>query len=406
MPSSPEADSLSAAAAAVRQPILDAHGAPYGYELHDPCGTGTAIRHFLAGDEARRLAQRRPLFLPPHPAWLQDESVRDLPAGTLVLQVPTPRDDDPALVAAWTPMLQSLHAAGLRLALPRAALKKAYAPWLELAAFVKLDAAAEPALLASLLGFVERQTRAQAIAVRVDSRDAFERLRALGVPLFQGRWFAQATPGARGTLRPAQAAAVQLVKMLQQDADIEEVAPLLKRDPSLSFNLLRIINSAAMGLSFEVTSLQHAMLLLGRKKLLRWAVSLMAMARAEGTAPAVTQAALLRGRLMELLVAELLPPEHGDAAFVTGIFSLLDVLLAMPLAAALDSVALPEAVADALLRGEGLYAPFLALTMACEQHDEQAFARAAEALQLSNHQVNWAHLQALAWAEELASDER
>ena len=50
---------------------------------------------------------------------------------------------------------------------------------------------------------------------------------------------------------------------------------------------------------------------------------------------------------------------------------------------------------------EGPFAPFLRLTRACETGDEAAFAEAAEALQLSNHQVNWAHLQALMWADEL-----
>jgi hypothetical protein len=56
---------------------------------------------------------------------------------------------------------------------------------------------------------------------------------------------------------------------------------------------------------------------------------------------------------------------------------------------------------DALLRRTGVFAPFLDLTIACESGDEVAFANAAEALHLSNRQVNWAHLQALTWAESL-----
>jgi EAL and modified HD-GYP domain-containing signal transduction protein len=80
---------------------------------------------------------------------------------------------------------------------------------------------------------------------------------------------------------------------------------------------------------------------------------------------------------------------------------MLDTMLGMPLESALGSVALPESVVDALLHNRGVFAPFLALTKACESGDEAAFAYNAGQLQLSNHQVNWAHLQALAWAESL-----
>jgi EAL and modified HD-GYP domain-containing signal transduction protein len=107
---------------------------------------------------------------------------------------------------------------------------------------------------------------------------------------------------------------------------------------------------------------------------------------------------------MELLATELLPPEDCDNAFVVGVFSLLDTMLNVPIEKALESVALPQPVTDALLHNTGVFAPFLELTKACESGDEVVFARMAEALHLSNRQVNWAHLQALTWAESLNAD--
>ena len=105
---------------------------------------------------------------------------------------------------------------------------------------------------------------------------------------------------------------------------------------------------------------------------------------------------------MELLALEMLPAEEIDNAFIVGVFSLLDSILGMPIEQALSTIALPQPVADALLHRTGVYAPFLELVLACESGDEEAFARNAEALHLSNHQVNWAHLQALAWADNLS----
>jgi len=86
------------------------------------------------------------------------------------------------------------------------------------------------------------------------------------------------------------------------------------------------------------------------------------------------------------------------------VFSLLDTMLGIPMKRALESVALPEPVLDALLRNQGVFAPFLELTRACESGDDEAFARTAEALHLSNRQVNWAHLQALAWADSMTAE--
>ena len=96
--------------------------------------------------------------------------------------------------------------------------------------------------------------------------------------------------------------------------------------------------------------------------------------------------------------------EEVDNAFVVGVFSLLDVMLGIPMDKALSSIALPQTVQDALLHKTGVYAPFLELVLACENGDDEGFARTSKALHLSNHQVNWAHLQALAWADNLAED--
>jgi EAL and modified HD-GYP domain-containing signal transduction protein len=144
-------------------------------------------------------------------------------------------------------------------------------------------------------------------------------------------------------------------------------------------------------------------MLLGLKKLFRWAALLMTTSGSSGASNAVAQAAVVRGRLMELLAGQLLSPDECDNGFVVGIFSLLDTMLGLPLSDALESISLPQSVTDALLHNKGVLAPFLQLTMACENADDTLFAETATELQLTGDQVNWAHLQALAWAENITS---
>ena len=143
-------------------------------------------------------------------------------------------------------------------------------------------------------------------------------------------------------------------------------------------------------------------MLLGLNRLFKWAALLMTTTKAGDTAPAVGTTAVVRGRLMELLATDVLPAEDRDNAFVVGVFSLLDTMLGMSLTKALESISLPETVVNALLHDTGVLAPFLDLAKACESADDAAFSKAADALQLTNQQVNWAHLQALAWAETLS----
>ena len=219
--------------------------------------------------------------------------------------------------------------------------------------------------------------------------------------LFQGQWFSQPSTVIDKTVQASQATIIQLINLVRREADLDEIEEVIKRDPTLSYKLLRMINSCGFGLSVEITSFRHAVMILGLNRLFRWATLLMTISRPGGAAPAAGTTAVVRGRLMELLAAELMPQEDCDNAFVVGVFSLLDTMLGMPLDQALGSVTLPEPVLDALLRNEGQLAPFLALTKACETGDDVAFAKACDELQLSNHQVNWAHLQALMWADQL-----
>jgi hypothetical protein len=137
-------------------------------------------------------------------------------------------------------------------------------------------------------------------------------------------------------MRPSQAIIIQLINLMRKQASSAEIEELLKKDPTLSFNLLRFINSSGFGLQCEITSFRHAVMILGLKKLFRWAALLLTTSRAGGSPPAVGTMAVVRGRLMELLALELLPAEECDNAFVVGVFSMLDTMLGMPLEKALE----------------------------------------------------------------------
>lgn len=407
----PDSHSLATHALSIaRQAIVDQHRAVFGYELFehacadDPSAPTDAAQLFnvLSLVDTVALLGKKTVFIRCSHESLEDSHLELMLADRLVLEVPPipgNRVDD---IESRRTLLSALRARGFRLAFGHGVLSHAYISWMGLVDFVKLDMSAiAPELVEPLVKFSRTHTQAKLVAEKVQTAAQYERMKALGVGLFQGHWFATPSIIRTTAIRPSQATILQLINLVRKQAEVAQVEDLLKKDPALSFTLLRYINSSGFGLSCEITSFRHAVMILGMKKLFRWAALLMTTSNAGEVPAAVGSMAVVRGRLMELLCAELLPPEECDNAFVVGVFSLLDTMLGIALADALAAVALPESIVDCLLRRQGVFAPFLALTEACESGEDVAFRNAAEALQLSNQQVNWAHLQALNWAETL-----
>ena len=411
---SPEAAAGDMAVIA-RQAIVDANRAVFGYELfdrstahdaHTAASDAALLFNALSYGGAEALVGKLTVFINCTHESLAGGHLELIHPDKVVLEVPTlPEGATPEAIAACIEIFNGLKTRGFRLAFDQQVLRRAYAGWLPMAAYIKLDMTAfKPELAAPLVQFARSYSQAEIVAEKVETAEQFQRMADLGVKLFQGYWFAKPSLVQAKSIRPSQASIIQLINLVRRQGSTAEIEELLKRDPTLSFNLLRFINSSGFGLQCEITSFRHAVMILGLKKLFRWAALLLTTSRAGGSPPAVGTMAVVRGRLMELLALELLPADECDNAFVVGVFSMLDTMLGMPLDKALNSVALPESVIDALRHDRGIFAPFLALAKACESGDEAAFAHNAEQLQLSNHQVNWAHLQALAWADSLDAE--
>ncbi|WP_138514893.1 EAL and HDOD domain-containing protein [Rhodoferax bucti] len=397
-----------------RQAIVSGKGAIMGYELfnrsvsvdaHTASSDAQMLFHLLSISEGETLVGKTNLFVNCTHDSLAGGHLELVAPEHVVLEIPSIPTAQLEQIALRLPTLQAIHTRGFRLAFDYSVLTHSYEEWLPLASFIKFDVSIlRPQSLTSFVQLAKTKTRAKLVAEKVENESQFNMLQALGVDYFQGYWFAKPTLIEGHMLRPSQAATLQLINLVRKQASTAEIEEVLKRDPTLSFNLLRFINSAGFGLRTEVTSFKHAVMLLGLKKLFKWAALLLTTSSAGGVVPALGTTAVVRGRLMELLAAEALPPEECDHAFVVGIFSLLDSLLGISLETALASLSLPDSVTHALLQRTGPLAEYLNLTLACESGDDHAFAASAKALQLTEKQINWAHLQALAWAETLGQE--
>ena len=235
------------------------------------------------------------------------------------------------------------------------------------------------------------------------TQDDIERAFERGAVAVIGWPFDDPLPKASG--RSAIPTDVQVVMALMQAVDREEpVARLdetLRRDPTLAYRLLRYLNSPAFGLSAEISSFSHAIMMLGYQRLKRWLAVLLASSCKGANAQPLMHAAVRRGLMMEELVRG-----NGDDAmrgemFICGVFSLLDRLMRQPLDELLKQLPVPERVQQTLAGQGGPYEPYLDLVRAVEQEAVFEVREIAERLLLEPAEVNRAVLMALRSARHL-----
>lgn len=229
---------------------------------------------------------------------------------------------------------------------------------------------------------------------------AFRQAVGAGFDGASGWFFLHGTPLATN-LAPGHAQIVRLLNLVRNNGDIREIEDVLKQDVALSYKLLRYINSAGFGLMCEIQSFRHAVSILGYTNLNKWLSLLLVTASRDPGAAAMMQTSITRGRFMEEIGASFFDKSERDNLFITGAFSLLPVLLGTSMQALLNEMNLPATVSDALLYGQGEFAPFLRLAQHCEGFDNAALVKAANELHLPPEQINRAQLVALGFADSL-----
>ena len=229
---------------------------------------------------------------------------------------------------------------------------------------------------------------------------AFRQAVGAGYDGASGWFFLHGNPPAK-SLSPGHAQIVRLLNLVRNNGEIRDIEAVLKQDVALSFKLLRYINSAGFGLMVEIQSFRHAVSILGYDALNKWLSLLLVTASRDPSAPALMQTAIARGRFMEEIGAGFFDAAERDNLFITGAFSLLHTLLGTSIQTLLEEMNLPPRVSEALLYGQGDFAPFLHLAQCCESFDPKALQAAVDQLHLSCEQVNRAQLVGLGFADSL-----
>jgi EAL and modified HD-GYP domain-containing signal transduction protein len=302
-----------------------------------------------------------------------------------------------------------LKAAGFTLALDDVIqIEPAYAELLALVEIVKVDI--QPLSRVQLMQLVMKlkPMGKQLLAEKVDSREQMEQCLSLGFTLFQGYYFAKPTIIASKKLDHSKLSLMKLMGLLLSDADTTKLEQALKPEPGLTMNLLRMTNSVGAGTTEKITSLRHAITVLGRRQLQRWLQLLVFSSGKEpGASNPLLMLAATRGRLMELLAGDLRPSDgaFADQAFMAGIMSLMPALVGLPISEIVAPLGLSGDVRDALCEGKGVLGDMLHLAESSENGEIEALtSNLAKVSGLTPKQLNRAQTDALQWANNIGRE--
>ncbi|MEO6444602.1 MAG: HDOD domain-containing protein [Gemmatimonadaceae bacterium] len=387
----------------VRQPIFDRTDHAVGYELRfrdSDDGSDPFARSYLSGS-FEFLRAGLPAYVRANRQRLVDR-VFDVPeAGSIVVLLPPDLDPEPEVLAS----IADLRKRGVSVVLDEFEVPKvAGAPILSLlglASAVRVDLRCQdPASLGPLVAALKRQNK-NAIADHVLDAKLYSACAALGFVGFQGPHFSRPEPLPAAELPGSTVAALRLLSLARDpnttDGQLERV---ISSDPGITYQMLRIVNSASIG-GRGITSIGHALRLVGRTNVVRWLALAAATARTgeRGTEDELVRQAVQRGRFCEQMAGRETGLDQGSM-FLIGLFSLLDAVFRMPMSEVLERVSLDDEVSQALLNREGRYADPLLVVESYELGLWESAGEAAERMKFDPANLPALYNDAVQWTSE------
>jgi len=302
-----------------------------------------------------------------------------------------------------------LHQKGFRFALDDVVLEdKSYitqfSPLFPYVDVVKIDVRQNTeSQIRTKLSFLRRHTNAKFLAEKVENEAEFHFYRDdMQFDLFQGYFFSRPAIIQGKRVDPKRTAIMELLRLIEKDAPIEELESTFKRYPDITVNLLKFINSSAFGTRSRVNSIRQAIALLGYKKLFNWLMLLTYVYKTDNEmAHPLFELALQRAKMMESLVKYVKKddPSMMDAAFLTGLLSLMGALFHEPIETILQELGIGSEIYEAIVAKSNLLGKLLFLVETNELNDIEEIKALLDEIKITMETLNTVAIESFSWAQ-------
>jgi len=402
----PEPDLAMGLRYVARQPILDLRGKVHGYELlfrNGPkamfSGDGNLATRTMIDNAVLfglgRLTGNLPIFLNCTEEALTGQFVNVLPAGMTILEILETLEPSPVLVEAC----RHLKSTGFRLALDDFTWKPGIEPLVELADYIKVDFAISGELeRRELIKRLEGVTVAL-VAEKVETQDEYQKACDEGFTLMQGYYFCRPVLLTNHKVPANRLLHVEILRLLQHETmDMGELAGLVRRDPSLTYRLLRLINSPVCAMRQEVQSVQAALIAVGEDAFRRMATLAITSEFNVGQTMELLRMSFVRARFCEL--ASVFCDLNHAEQYLLGLMSLLSAMLRVPMRDVSPLLPLRDEIRRALEGENGRERALLGWLEGHEKGDWDICDTIVETYGLNTGDLLVSYEEALLWAEE------
>jgi EAL and modified HD-GYP domain-containing signal transduction protein len=388
-----------------RQAILDLHGKVHAYELLFRDGSEAAFRG--DGNQASRIMVDNtllfglgkltcglPAFVNCTAETLTGDWVRLLPAGMTVLEVLEDIEFTPEVVQAC----RRLKTLGFRLALDDFVWRAGVEPLVKLADYIKVDFVATSYFERRALLERLHDTAVALVAEKVETEEEYREARELGFTLVQGYYFCRPVLLENRKVPANRMTQIEILSKLQDESvDMHELAEMVKRDTSLTYRLLRLVNSPVCAIQQEVRSVETALVAVGHESFRRLATLAIASELNEGRPLELLRMAFVRARFCELAAESY--QLDGTEQYLLGLLSLLPAMLRLPMSDLVASLPLRKEILTALQEETGTACCLLRWLKGHERGDWATCDALVSSYALKRGELLRCYAEAAIWAE-------
>ncbi len=387
-----------------RQPIFDRKLRVYAYELLFRSGsannaafgkmsadgaTSTTIINSFLEFGLDKLVGDKLAFINLTETFLFNEGALPIPPQQVVIEVL----EDVPINAKLLGAVARLKSEGFTIALDDYIYNPAHKPLVAMADIIKIDIMQLSREQLIRHATALKKFNAKLLAEKVETMDEFELCHKLGFEYFQGYFLSKPRVIQGKSLPTNKLAVMNLISVLQnQDSEIDELEEAIGFDVSISYKILKLINSAFFNYPSKIESIRQAVVILGRKNLGSWA-SMLALSSLNDRPSEMIHMAMTRAKMCEI-IAEKAHQKPLETYFAVGLFSALDILMERELSEIIKPLPLSEEMVSALTERTGVLGEALKCVLAYEvaDFDNARFQR------LTVDDIFVANVEAITWA--------
>lgn len=362
-----------------RQPIYNRDLGIYGYEMLFRDGdanqanisqltgegaTSTTILNIFLEMGLEKLVGPHYAFINLTEQFVLNEDSIPFSPGQVILEILEDINISDELVDA----VKQLKSRGFTIALDDYVYNPAHKPLVELVDIIKIDVMQLNKDEVAEHVKVLRPYKLKLLAEKIEDMDIFDFCVGLGFDYYQGYFLGVPRIIKDKGLATNRVGILSLLALIHNpESEVEAIANAISRDVTVSYKMLKLVNSAFFNFSRKIGSVKEVVVIMGRNKLASWA-SIMALATMDDRPIEMMRLAMVRAKMCELL-AERKAEKLLDGSFTVGLFSALDILMERELSELIRPLPLSEEVISALLEREGVLGEILSCALACEVAD-------------------------------------